>query len=83
MATFVEYSPYRHQDASWQRRVQEWFSPIQELTGQVTRTDHYSFASGGNAEVFKGEYLGRTVSLKFFTLSFCFQLRLPGGSQGF
>lgn len=36
---------------------------IQELTGQVVRIDLYSFACGGYADVFKGEYLGRRVSM--------------------
>ena len=34
-----------------------------DLTGQVMRIDRWSFAWGGSADIYKGGYLGRTVSI--------------------
>jgi len=34
-----------------------------DLTGQVTKIDRWSFACGGSADIYKGRYLERTVSI--------------------
>jgi hypothetical protein len=48
---------------------------IPDLTGHVKRTELYSFACGGNADIFKGEHLGRPVSV-IIILLFLFVLSL-------
>jgi hypothetical protein len=40
-----------------------------DLTSQVTRIDRWSFAWGGSADIYKGKYLGRTVSINQCILS--------------
>ena len=37
--------------------------PVQKLTGMVEKIDPYSFAYGGNSDMFKAKYLGREVSM--------------------
>jgi hypothetical protein len=43
--------------------------PAHNLTGQVDRIECWSFASGGSLELYKGKYLGRTMSISaYFTI---------------
>ena len=43
--------------------IHSMLSPDQDLTGQVKRMDPYSFAYGGNSDMFKAKYLECEVSM--------------------
>lgn len=86
MATFVEYSPYKHQDAlPWADHVDTSRQYIDttvtsrnypDLSNQIIQPEQHPFHYGGFANIYKGEYMGHTVSMNLIiSLVFCLLLR--------